>query len=255
MATIVLTNDDGYTAAGIRAAAKALSALGDVIIVAPEKQQSAVSQKITLHKPLRVRKHAPEDGATIYSVSGSPADCVKMAVAEILKNEKTDLVVSGINQGSNSGFNLFYSGTVAGAIEGMICGIPSIAISLTSFQYTDFSLSAHYLAKIAAHVLAHGLDEETILNVNVPPVAISDCQGAEVCYTSRNRYVESFDVRDDLHGGTYYWLGGTKPDVDPRPNTDDEVVKRNKVAISPVEFNFSREGALEALRGMNLNED
>ncbi len=255
MARIVLTNDDGYNAAGIRAAAEALSALGDVTIVAPEKQQSAVSQRITLHKPLRVRKHEQSPLYTTYSVSGSPADCVKMAVAELLKDQKIDLVVSGINQGSNSGFNLFYSGTVAGAIEGMICGIPSIAVSLTSFQYVDYSLAALYTRKIAAHVLKHGLGEETILNINVPPVSISECNGFELCYTSRNRYVEKFDVRDDLHGGKYYWLGGTKPDVDTRLNTDDEVIKRNKVAISPVEFNFSREGLFDGFRDMNLNED
>lgn len=255
MANIVLTNDDGYSAIGILAAAEALAELGTVTIVAPEKQQSAVSQRITLHKPLRVRKHDLSENFTTYSVSGSPADCIKMAVAELMKDEKIDLVVSGINQGSNSGFNLFYSGTVAGALEGMICGIPSIAVSLTSFEFKDYSLSALYTKKIAAYVLENGLDEETILNINVPPVSIENCEGHELCFTSRNRYVEKFDVRDDLHGGKYYWLGGTKPDVDTRENTDDEVIKRNKVAISPVEFNFSRDRALEALRGMDLNKD
>lgn len=248
MPRIFLTNDDGFFAPGIHAAAKALSRIGEVTMVAPEKQQSAVSQKITLHKPLRINPHPEWTDYQVYSISGTPADCVKLGLHRFFPTERPDLLVSGINQGSNTGFNLFYSGTVAAAIEGMLSDIPSIAISLASYEYRDFAAASEILVDISAKVIQHGLDANTFLNINVPGLDAANIEGQVVCQVSRNRFTEEFHERQDPKGRSYYWMGGRKLELDGDDPVDDVVIRQNKVAIAPVFFDFQRDDLLARYR-------
>jgi len=244
---ILLTNDDGIYADGILEAAEELCLLGNVTVVAPSHEQSAVSSKITVHEPLRVNNVHISSKFKSYCVSGTPADCVKLAIAELC-DEKPDLVVSGINQGSNTGFNLIYSGTVAGAVEGMLNGIPSIAISLTSFLHKDFTLSRSFLSRIVPKVHAEGLPYHTLLNINIPPVDKGKEVGVKWCKLSQNRYIENFEKKLDPIGKPYYWLGGTKLEVDTSDEFDDVLIKKNYITIVPVKFEFNDSEVLNKLR-------
>lgn len=251
MRQILLTNDDGFSALGIQRAAEALHGIAELTIVAPEKQQSAVSHKITLHKPLRMKEH-PSELARLYASSGSPADCVKLALTQLFPEKKPDLIVSGINQGNNSGYNLFYSGTVAAAVEGMINGIPSIAISLSDHHFSDFSLSQSVLKEVVQGVFKNSLEDDIFLNINVPPVHPSECQGVEFCHVSKNRYTEAFQVKQNPHGENYYWLGGKRLEIDTDKHADDLVIQKNKVAIAPVKFDFNRDGILDTFKSWDI---
>lgn len=248
---ILLTNDDGVNADGIYAAAECLSELGSVTLVAPTHEQSAVSSKITVHKPIRVQKLHLSDKFTSYAVAGTPADCIKLGLAELCE-VKPDIVVSGINHGSNTGFNLIYSGTVAGAIEGMLNHIPSIAISITSFEIPNFDLAKKALKELVPKVMENGLPYHTLLNVNIPPLEIGDENGYKWCKLSQNRYVEDFEKRVDPIGKPYYWLGGKKTEIDTDGNYDDVWVKKGFISIVPVKFEFNAENQLDEFEEWGL---
>jgi 5'-nucleotidase len=237
--TIIVTNDDGYDAAGLRALVEALAPLGRVIVVAPASQRSAVSHSITLHKPLRLTEEAPDQ----YACSGSPADCVYIALNALCRDARPDLVVSGINRGSNVGFDVFYSGTVAGAMEGVILGIPGIAVSQTAGWESisngdfdpirDYPRTARVAARLAAEVLERGLPAGIMLNVNVP-CNYDPAKGVKVVRLGRLMYEQLVDERVDPRGVKYYWIGGEDEGYAETPGTDCVAIKEGYATVTPV---------------------
>lgn len=226
---ILVTNDDGVRAPGLRLLADALAAVGRVEVYAPESQQSAVGHSVSLHKPLRV--NALEPGW--HMVDGTPTDCVMLAVRSLL-GERPALVVSGVNPGANLGDDVTYSGTVAGAFEGMLLGIPSIAVSDVSYRPQYMATAARVGALVARHVLAHGLPEDTTLNVNVPDRPFEDLQGVAITRMGRRDYHDEIVRREDPRGGVYYWIGGDEPSHILESGTDFEAIEQGKVSVTPL---------------------
>ena len=245
MPRILVTNDDGYFSEGIAALAAALESVGEVIIVAPSSEQSASSHSLTLTRPLRIR-HLAENR---YNVDGTPTDCVVLALMTILKDNRPDLVVSGINHGANLGDDVTYSGTVAGAMEGVIFGVPSIAVSMTHRDERDFSHAAALTAQLAQKVLQDSLPDGTLLNVNVPPGEIRGVrwtkQGIKGAQT---HIVEGIDPR----GKQYYWIGAQIDATQVEPDSDYAAVKEGLVSITPLRVELTDQHALETLRDWTL---
>ncbi|MBI4667289.1 MAG: 5'/3'-nucleotidase SurE [Nitrospinae bacterium] len=235
---ILLTNDDGINAKGIEAMREALSALGKVTVVAPETEMSAVGHAITLVDPLRVR-HVQRDGEFFgIAVNGTPADCVKIAVRAILP-KRPDIVVSGINQGANVATNIIYSGTVSAATEGMILGIPSVAVSLASFTSRDFSGAKHYGLRIVERVAREGLPEGTLLNVNVPPSDMDKIRGVKVCRMGSSKFSEVFERRVDPRQNDYYWQGGAMGLDKADDDADITYLNDGYVTVTPIHFDLT----------------
>jgi 5'-nucleotidase len=247
MKRILLTNDDGVHAPGILAAYKSLKKDFDVIVVAPESEQSAVGHAITIASPLRIRN--TNTFANGYAIDGTPADCVKIAVRAILK-VKPNLVVSGINQGPNLAKDIIYSGTVSAATESAILGIPAIAISLASFKSKDFSESAKFILHLAKIVLTKGLPEDTILNVNVP--AKTNIKGVKVTKQGHSRCVETFDKRIDPRGRIYYWLAGEMIELEETEQDDTHAVKSGYISVTPVRFDVTNYSCIKTISEWNL---
>lgn len=244
---ILITNDDGYTAPGIRALWQELSKDAEVLIVAPETEQSAVGHAITLSNPLKVRKIVEAGQFMGYAVSGTPADCVKIAV-NVLLDEPPELVVSGVNQGGNLGTCVIYSGTVSAATEAAIMGIPAIAVSLNSFESQDFTSATSFVRKFYPTVIEHGLPEGVSLNINVPAVSRGEIKGAVVTRQGKSRVIETFDKRVDPRNNTYYWLAGEMKFNEVEEGTDCEMVEENFISITPIHFDLTHFKALESLR-------
>lgn len=243
---ILLTNDDGISAPGLYALFQEMKTLGEVAIVAPDSEKSAVGHAITLSAPLRVENFYRDDKFYGYAVNGTPADCVKLAYWAL--GIKPDLVLSGINLGANTGINILYSGTVSAATEGMFLNIPSIAISLTTFENPDFKLAAKFARKLSQIVLKNRLPKGTLLNVNVPPVKEEEIQGVMITRQGHAMYQEKFDKRVDPHKKVYYWLTGMKVKLEEDENVDDRAILNNKISITPVHFdltNYNFLGELE----------
>lgn len=249
---ILISNDDGVQADGIRVLAEVLSDVAEVIVVAPNRQRSAAGHGITLHKPLYVEEMEMGNGIRAYGVSGTPADCVKFGVNQILKNEHPDLVVSGINAGSNLGSDVMYSGTVSAAIEGAIQGIPSIAVSLVGVKGFDYTAAAQFTAMLAQKVLTNGLMPDTVLNVNVPNVPRSEIRGVQVTTLGTRRYHNEFEERINPRGVPYYWLAGGLKDIEPEPDSDIKAVRDNYISVSPVHFDFTNRQLMETLKSWQL---
>ncbi len=248
---ILITNDDGIYAPGIKHLYNALNKLGDVKVIAPIAEKSAVGHAITVSEPLRVSEVEREGKFFGYAINGTPADCVKLGV-KCLLNKKPDVVVSGINQGSNTATNVIYSGTVSGAAEGVIMGIPAIAISLVSFTKQEFSYAekvAYYLTKL---VLEKGLPDRTLLNVNVPPVSEDEVKGVLPTRQGKGYYEEDFVKRTDPMNRTYYWMSGKRMVVDADEDVDDVAVMQNKVAITPIQYDLTNYEFLEELKKWKL---
>lgn len=248
---IVLTNDDGYNAPGIRALWEKLSQDAEVIMVAPETEQSAVGHAITLSNPLKVRKIVEAGQFMGYAVSGTPADCVKIAVTVLLE-EAPELVVSGINQGGNLGTCAIYSGTVSAATEAAIMGVPAIAVSLDSFDSQDFSVAASFVSKFYPMVIQHGLPEGVSLNINVPAVSREKIKGAVITRQGKSRVIETFDKRVDPRNNTYYWLAGEMKFNEVEQGTDCEMVAKNYISITPIHFDLTHFQAIATLREWNI---
>lgn len=242
---ILISNDDGITAPGINELRKALEKHNEVYVVAPDRERSATGHKITMHRPLRVKEwHYPGTVSTGWAVDGTPADCVKLGL-EALLTEPPDLVISGINQGPNLGTDVLYSGTVSAAIEGTINQIPSIAISLASYEYRDFSFAAG-LIKELVHSLGKKLSEKTLLNINVP---VGKPRGIKVTRTGHRRYVNIFDKRIDPRGRVYYWMAGEPFDLDEDdPGTDVWAVKEGFASITPIQFDLTNHYVMEEFK-------
>jgi 5'-nucleotidase len=241
MPRILVTNDDGYFAAGINALAAALEAVGEVYVVAPASEQSATSHSLTLTRPLRVRQIAERR----YNVDGTPTDCVVLAVTTILKDTPPDIVVSGINHGANLGDDVIYSGTVAGALEGALCGLPGIAVSLLA-RDGDFTQAAEFAAKVTRKVLEDGLPSHTILNVNVPPGEIRGVrwvrQGTKGAETSVTKGI-------DPRGLPYLWIGAQKFTSDVDPDSDYAAARDGVVSITPLRVELTDHELLEKWKG------
>ena len=248
---ILICNDDGIYAPGIMALYEAVAGLGDLTVVAPEFEQSAVGHAITIADPIKIREISRSGGFSGYAVSGTPADCVKLAVTELLP-DKPDMVISGINLGPNVGISVIYSGTVSGATEGAILGIPSMAISVASFKNPQWTTAARVARQMARHVLEHGLPPDTLLNVNVPNRPPESIRGFRVTRMGRSRFAEVFHRRVNPRGDTYYWLDGELQMLGDVHGTDVQAVDDNYISLTPIWFDLSNAAAMEELRGWRL---
>ncbi len=253
---ILVTNDDGILASGIHAVAAELTQIADVMVVAPERERSATGHAITVHKPLRVNDvMLPLPNGTPlagHAVNGTPSDCVKIGV-EALAEAPPDLVVSGINRGPNLGTDIFYSGTVSAAVEAIILGLPSIAVSVDAFENVDYQPAAVFSRILAAKVAEHGLAPGTFFNVNIPHLPLAEIKGVRITRPGMRRYRDVFEQRVDLKGRAYYWLGGSVDDPDEDPEIDSVALKEGFISVSPVQFDLSKKELIDAVRGWNLS--
>ena len=246
---ILVTNDDGIHAPGLLALTHALAVLGEVVAVAPDRPRSASGHAVTLHKPLRIMPTHLPDGTQCYATNGTPSDCVVLGLFSGLMSGKPELVVSGINQGPNLGEDLTYSGTVSAAMEGTIYGIPSFAISVSSYEASGYEPAACFAAKLARLIAERGLPENTFLNVNVPDLPEQMLAGVAITCQGRRRYQGLLDKRTDPRGKPYYWLGGEVFEVDQDGGTDVEAVAEDKISVTPIHLDLTNHAALETLRG------
>jgi 5'-nucleotidase len=236
---ILITNDDGITAPGIKNLVEAASTLGKVVVVAPDKAQSGMGHAITIGHPLRMDKVNIFGDIEAWQTSGTPVDCVKLAVDKIL-HRKPDLCISGINHGANHSINVIYSGTMSAAMEASIESIPSIGFSLLDYRFdADFTAAAFYANKIIKTVLANQLDKHLLLNVNIPSVPLRKINGIRICKQAYAKYKEEFDERIDPHGKKYYWLTGEFINFDKDKDTDVWALQNNYVSVVPVQFDLT----------------
>jgi len=252
---ILVTNDDGISAPGIRALIAVMKELGEVVVVAPDSPQSATGHAITINSTLFINKiDIDPDVEQEYACSGTPVDCVKFAVNEILKR-KPDLCVSGVNHGSNSSINVIYSGTMSAAVEAGIEGIPAIGFSLLDYNWNaDFEPVKPFIKKIAQQVLENGLPEGVILNVNFPKLSEKDIKGIKVCRQAKAMWVESFDKRTNPMGREYYWLGGKFVNLDNGEDTDEWALANGYISMVPVQFDLTAHHAMQVLNSWELNK-
>lgn len=237
--TILITNDDGITAPGIRNLLEAVKDLGNVIVVAPDKAQSGMGHAITIGHPLRMTKMDLFGEVEAWQVSGTPVDCVKLAVDKILHG-KPDLCLSGINHGANHSINVIYSGTMSAAMEASIESIPSIGFSLVDYSYeADFTAARFYVRKIVASLLEKKLDKHLLLNVNIPSIPQELIKGVKVCRQAYAKYEEDFEERKDPHGKKYYWLTGEFINFDKGKDTDVWALEHGYISVVPVQFDLT----------------
>ena len=244
---ILVSNDDGIYSEGIIALREAMMEIGEVYVYAPHKQQSAVGHAITTHLPLRVNPYYMNGEFFGYAVTGTPADCVKLAVTTHMK-KKPDLIVSGINHGSNTAINVIYSGTVSAATEGTILGVPSIAFSLTTYVDFDFTYSKKVAQIIAKAVLKNGLPPGVLLNVNIPPVTEDKIKGIKVTKQGKSRWNDCFEKRVDPQQREYYWLTGTMESFEDDEGSDIRAIQENYVSVTPIQFDLTAYNFLEKLK-------
>lgn len=247
---ILVTNDDGITAPGMRALIAVAEELGDVIVVAPDSPQSGKGHAITVNNTLYINKISE----TEYSCSGTPVDCVKIAVHEIFK-KKPDLCISGINHGSNSSINVIYSGTMSAAVEAGIEGIPAIGFSLADFGWhADFEPTKAYVRQIIETVLENKLPEGVVLNVNFPKTEGGKFSGIKICRQANARWIERFDKRQTPYGRDYYWLTGEFINYDKGEDTDEWALNNGYVSVVPVQFDLTAHHAIQTLNQWNFDE-
>lgn len=251
---ILVTNDDGITAPGIRELIKAMNELGDVVVVAPESPQSGMGHAITLDStlrcnPINIDLESPQ---IEYKCSGTPADCVKLAVNEIL-NRKPDLCVSGINHGSNASINVIYSGTMSAAVEAGIEGVPAIGFSLLDYSWkADFKGLNTYVKKIAKNVLEKGLPDGIVLNVNFPKTNDGIFKGIKICRQARANWKEEFDKRVNPQGKEYYWLTGIFSNMDHGEDTDIYALDNGFISVVPVQFDLTAHHFMQKINNWDL---
>ena len=245
---ILVTNDDSIHAKGIKELVAVAKLFGQVVVVAPEKPQSGMGHAITISNPLRIQKYDGFNDVEAYKCSGTPVDCVKIAIFEILKR-KPDILLSGINHGENSSTNVLYSGTMSAAIEGAMESIPSIGFSLADFDAdANFEATKDIAHQIIDKVIQNGLPENTCLNVNVPKLSMKDIKGIKVCAQAHAYWDDKFDSRLDQFGRPYYWLTGDFSDMDQRENTDLFALKNNFATVVPTHFDLTNYSAIENLK-------
>ena len=244
---ILLTNDDGIQAPALRVLAGELAALGTVTIVVPDRDQSATSHSLTLHRPLRIQRHA--DGAV--SIDGTPTDCVLIAFHGLL-DTRPDLVVSGINHGPNMGEDVFYSGTVAAAIEGSMQGVPAIAASLVTHEPADFIEPARFIRRLVESLAGRGLGGQQVLNVNLPHRPWSEIRGVRLTRLGTRVYSDTLIEKVDPRGRAYYWIGGQDPVWESHEGTDFHAVEHGHVSVTPLSLDLTDYRAMVELDGWEL---
>jgi len=249
---ILITNDDGYQSKGIKSLLNSVKDLGRIILVAPDRPQSGMGHAISVNKPIRCFKIDVSSSLDAYSCTGTPVDCVKMGLF-LLKGEKPDLILSGINHGSNSSINVIYSGTMSAAIEATLEGIPSIGFSLLDYsQNADFSASKRIVRVIVEKSLQEGIPKGRCLNVNIPKLIYSDIKGYKICRQSDANWVENFDQRKDPTGRNYYWLTGVFQNLDKGKDTDEWALDNGYVSIVPVQYDITAYDYIKDLKSWNL---
>jgi 5'-nucleotidase len=252
---ILVTNDDGISAPGIRALIAVMAEIGTVVVVAPDSPQSATGHSITINDTLYINTISKEnDAIQEHSCSGTPVDCVKLAVNEILKR-KPDLCVSGINHGSNSSINVIYSGTMSAAVEAGIEGIPAIGFSLLDYSWNaDFEPIKSFIKTITLEVLEKGLPENVVLNVNFPKLEKLEIKGIKICRQAKALWIEKFDKRKTPQGRDYYWLTGEFVNQDNGNDTDEWALANGFVSVVPVQFDLTAHHAIQQLNTWNWND-
>lgn len=258
---ILITNDDGVHAEGLMALKRALATVGEVTVVAPDRPRSACGHSITLHKPLRLSETTLSDGSRAWIASGTPSDCVTLALLDVMREARPDLVCSGINHGPNLGWDLTYSGTVSAAMEAAMLGIPAAAISVAwRFRRMveeeegpappiDFRHAAGYAAELARHLQANPLPEHVLLNVNVPNTAPA---GARLTRQGIRRYPGKLEKRVDPMGRNYYWLGGDEPEDVHEEGTDVAAIAEGFISVTPVQMDLTDYELIERYRAPGL---
>jgi 5'-nucleotidase len=254
MSNILLTNDDGYQAPALAALARALSALGKVIVFAPDHNWSAAGHTKTMHKPLRINRGTLADGTPLFTTTGTPSDCVGLALLGVV-SERPDLVISGINQGANLGHDVTYSGTVAAAMEGAVFGIPAIAASQEEAdgRRGDLGFAAHVVVELARRALSEGLPANCLLNVNFPALPPSQVHGIQITRLGRRIYRDVLIERLDPKGRPYYWIGGDPPSGEPEPGTDVGALHESYVSVTPLNLDMTDQAQMTNLTGWNLH--
>lgn len=250
---ILVTNDDGYDAPGIKKLTELMREIGDVTVVAPEDPMSGTGHAITVRSPLRLRALHKEEGLQIWACQGTPVDCVKLG-EQIILRRKPDLLVSGINHGSNAAVNIVYSGTMAAVLESTIGGTPSIGFSICDYSHkAELGNVDKYIKQIALQVLEKGLPDHTCLNVNIPAVNGADIKGFKVCEQANARWVEEYDERKDPANRDYYWLTGKFELLDDRKDTDEWALRENYVSVVPVHYDLTAHHAMEHIKSFDLD--
>lgn len=255
---VLITNDDGVYAPGIIAVAQEFSKHGEVIVVAPEREKSATGHAITMHKPLRAKRIKElEDkiNGPVYSINGTPSDCVKLGIQALLK-EEPDLVLSGINRGANLGTDVLYSGTVSGAMEGTILGYPSLAVSVVDFKAEDFSIAARYATYIGKELLNDFIPkkmlDKTLLNINIPSLSEEEIRGVSITHLGKREYTDAFERRIDPRGREYFWMAGDIIDDTSEENADVTCIAENKVSVTPINYDMTDYNLFEMLKEKGL---
>jgi len=247
---ILVTNDDGITAPGLRTLVLLMKTLGDVIVVAPDSPQSGMGHAITLDSTLyskKMKTDTDDTGIEEYSCSGTPADCVKLALQELLER-KPDICVSGINHGSNSSINVIYSGTMSAAIEAGIEGIPAIGFSLCDYNWdADFSHAAGFITEIVTQALTNGIPKGVVLNVNIPKLEKKNLKGIKICRQARANWKEKFDKRTSPMGKDYYWLTGKFELLDKGEDTDEWALANGFISVVPTQFDLTAHHVIQEL--------
>lgn len=248
---VLISNDDGIYAEGIGVLRKALEEIAEVFVVAPDRERSATGHGITVHRPLRAKPHQFKTGtAKGWAVDGTPADCVKLAL-EALMEAPPDILISGINQGPNLGTDVLYSGTVSAAIEGVINGVPAVAVSLASFTDPDFTLAAQFTKDFIPRLLAFGPPKGGLLNINVP--VGKEAKGVKISKLGQRKYVDVFDRRTDPRGKIYFWMAGEPYNIDQDdPDTDTAAVQQGYISITPLQLDLTDHQFIDRLKQWGL---
>ncbi|GGF25812.1 5'-nucleotidase SurE [Hymenobacter cavernae] len=245
---ILISNDDGITAPGIAVLVRVMQRIGEVVVVAPNSPQSGMGHAITIGQPLRLDPSTIFDGIEAYECSGTPADCVKLAKHFVLRDRQADLVVSGVNHGSNSSVNVLYSGTMSAAIEAAIEGLPAIGFSLCDYGHlADFSHIETWIEHLTRQALANGIPVGTALNINFPKKTEEPILGARICRQARAKWQEDFDLRYDPHQRPYYWLIGNFVNEDQGQDTDEWALSQNYISIVPCQFDLTAQHGVSQL--------
>ncbi len=250
---ILVVNDDGIAAPGIRSLVNTMKHLGEVYVMAPDKPQSGMGHAITINEPLRITKVDIDNEIVEYKCNGTPVDCVKLAMHKVLPH-RPDLIVSGINHGSNSTISVIYSGTMAAAIEAAIEGIPAIGFSLLDYSMdADFSACHDYIKTITENLILHGLPEGVCLNVNIPAISRDKIKGIKVCRQAKAIWVEKFDERLDPHNRNYYWLTGYLKKNENSEDTDEWALEQGYVTIVPTQIDLTAYKTIPLLNNWKFN--
>lgn len=248
---ILVCNDDGIDSLGIYTLSESLKEIGDVTVVAPLKEQSAVGHAITMQIPLRVTEFHKNGKFFGYAVDGTPADCIKIGIRNIM-NESPDLVVSGINHGSNTAINIIYSGTVSAAREAAIMDVPSIAISVTNHAASNFEFAGKVAKTLAKEIAGKDLPVGTLLNVNVPDVPENEISGICLTKQGKSKWDDIYEKRIDPYGKNYYWLTGNLLEVDKEIESDQAAIKKNYVSITPIHFDLTDYETYKKMKRWNI---